>query len=82
MSESETGGMGGLSDALVIRTKARLRIENIPTKGPKLEKEALASAMVVAPTVITLGTWAGEDVAASRLSFPAATAACIPAFTA
>ena len=43
------------------------------TTDPKLEKEARASAIVVAPTVIAEGARAGLEVAASALSFPAAT---------
>jgi hypothetical protein len=39
-----------------------------------LEKEALASAEVVAPTVQTVGSEAGETLAAFWFSLPAATA--------
>lgn len=45
----------------------------ISTIAPKLENEALASAMVEAPTVIALGARAGEVFAASTFEFPAAT---------
>ena len=51
------------------------------TTAPQLEKPALASAMVEAPTVITVGVLAGEDLAASSLSFPAATTVVTPEAT-
>ncbi len=50
----------------------------ISTTEPKLEKEARASAMVLAPTVTAEGARAGDVVLASVLEFPAATATCIP----
>jgi hypothetical protein len=40
---------------------------------PKLENEARAPAIVVAPTVMAEGARAGEVVPASALLFPAAT---------
>lgn len=43
------------------------------TTLPKLENEARASAIVVAPTVIAEGARAGEVVPASAPSLPAAT---------
>ena len=43
------------------------------TTEPKLEKEARASAIVLAPTVLAEGTRAGEVFAALALSLPAAT---------
>ena len=43
------------------------------TAEPKLEKEARASAIVLAPTVLAEGTRAGEVFAALALSLPAAT---------
>lgn len=46
----------------------------ISTTAPKLLNEALASVIVVAPTVTACGTCAGEVFLASLLSFPAATA--------
>lgn len=46
---------------------------NTSTTEPKLEKDARASAMVVAPTVMADGARAGEVEPASKLSFPAAT---------
>lgn len=45
----------------------------ISTTEPKFENDALASAMVEAPTVMTAGARAGELVLASALEFPAAT---------
>jgi hypothetical protein len=45
----------------------------ISTLLPKLEKEAKVSSMVLAPTVMALGTRAGETLFASWVSFPAAT---------
>jgi len=42
----------------------------ISTTGPKLDQEAFASAMVVAPTVMTSGTRAGLVPDASAPSFP------------
>ena len=44
------------------------------THVPKLENEARASVMVVAPTVIAFATRAGDCVQASVLLFPAAIA--------
>ena len=41
---------------------------------PKFEKLARASVLVVAPTVIAVGTRAGEKLQALALSLPAATA--------
>jgi len=43
------------------------------TTEPKLENEARASPIVVAPTVTAEGARAGEEVAASVLELPAAT---------
>jgi len=43
------------------------------TTEPKLEKDARASAIVVAPTVFALGARAGDVFPASVPSFPAAT---------
>ena len=43
------------------------------TTEPKLEKEARASAIVLAPTVTAEGARAGEEFAASALELPAAT---------
>jgi hypothetical protein len=43
------------------------------THEPKFEKEANASVMDVAPTVIADGSLAGENVHALTLLFPAAT---------
>ncbi len=43
------------------------------TTVPKLEKEARASAIVEAPTVLAEGARAGEVPLASALSLPAAT---------
>ena len=43
------------------------------TTEPKLEKEARASPIVLAPTVMAEGTRAGEVFAASVLELPAAT---------
>ena len=43
------------------------------TTEPKLEKEARASAIVLAPTVLAEGARAGEVFAALALSLPAAT---------
>ena len=51
------------------------------TTGPKLEKSALASPMLVAPTVMTEGAEAGEVVLASARSFPAATTVVTPEAT-
>lgn len=48
------------------------------TAGPKLENEARASEIAVAPTVIAEGARAGEVVPASVLVFPAAIAICTP----
>ena len=48
------------------------------TTEPKLEKSALASAMVEAPTVMAEGVLAGELLAASSSSFPAATTVVTP----
>src|SRR5690349_2571072 len=45
---------------------------------PKFENEARASLIVVAPTVIALGTSAGEVVHASTLLLPAAIAYVTP----
>ena len=50
------------------------------TQEPKLEKDALLSAIPVAPTVIALGALAGDLVQASKFSLPAATTTLIPAF--
>src|SRR5438093_1443740 len=47
---------------------------NQSTQEPKFEKLALASAAVVAPTVIASATPDGEPAQASALSLPAATA--------
>ena len=49
------------------------------TTEPKLEKDARASAIVVAPTVFALGARAGDVFPASTPSFPAATVTWIPA---
>lgn len=46
---------------------------NKSTTRPKLENSARASAMVLAPTVTTLGARAGEVSFALTLEFPAAT---------
>lgn len=46
---------------------------NKSTTDPKLEKDALASAMVVAPIVLAEGARAGEVLRASVLELPAAT---------
>src|SRR5689334_4548635 len=54
----------------------------ISTHVPKFENDARASVVVVAPTVIALGSRAGELPQASRLSFPAATAKVTPSATA
>jgi len=43
------------------------------TTAPKLEKDARASAIVVAPTVFALGARAGDVFPALAPSFPAAT---------
>lgn len=43
------------------------------TTEPKLENDARASAMVLAPTVTALAALAGEVVPASRFELPAAT---------
>lgn len=51
------------------------------TTDPKLEKDARSSVIVVAPTVITSETRAGEVLMASALSFPAATTTCTPLAT-
>lgn len=53
----------------------------ISTMVPKLEKEALASAIVEAPTVIAPATRAGLLLAASLLSLPAATVTWTPLLT-
>ena len=50
----------------------------ISTGAPKLEKTALASLIVEAPTVITSLTRAGEVFFESLLSFPAATTTVTP----
>jgi hypothetical protein len=50
----------------------------ISTRDPKLEKSARVSLMVVAPTVMAVGTRAGETLLASWLSFPAATMTGMP----
>jgi len=42
----------------------------ISTQVPKFEKDERASVVVVEPTVIALGSRAGEEPQASRLSFP------------
>jgi hypothetical protein len=47
---------------------------NRSTQVPKFEYEARASVEVVAPTVIALGARAGDEVHASALLLPAATA--------
>jgi hypothetical protein len=49
------------------------------TRAPKLEYEALASAMVEAPTVIADGARAGEKPEALALELPAATTVWTPA---
>jgi hypothetical protein len=49
------------------------------TQAPKLEKDERASALVVAPTVIAVGSLAGEKLHASRFSLPAATTIVTPA---
>ena len=46
----------------------------ISRHAPKLENEARASAVVVAPTVSAVGTRAGDELHASALLLPAATA--------
>lgn len=43
------------------------------TAAPKLEKDARASAMVLAPTVTAAAARAGLELAASTLLLPAAT---------
>jgi hypothetical protein len=48
------------------------------TRAPKLEYEALASAMVAAPTVTAVGSRAGEKPEALALELPAATMLWIP----
>ena len=48
------------------------------TTGPKLEKEALASVILVAPTAMTEGVQAGEKSDASLWSFPAAATVVTP----
>ena len=53
---------------------------NTSTAGPKLENEARASSIVVAPTVMAEGARAGLVLEASLLSFPAATTTWMPAF--
>lgn len=53
----------------------------ISTAEPKLEKEALVSAMVVAPTVIAPVARAGLLFSASRFSLPAATTTWTPLLT-
>jgi hypothetical protein len=52
------------------------------TMEPKLEKEAILSLLSVAPTVKTVGSEAGETLAASWASLPAAMARKRPAVTA
>jgi len=47
-----------------------------------LLKEDLASELVVDPTVMALGTNAGEKLHESELSFPPATTTVTPPFTA
>ena len=51
----------------------------ISTQLPKLENDARASRIVVAPTVIADGALAGDRVHASVDSFPAAATTVIPA---
>lgn len=46
--------------------------------APKLENDARASVVVVAPTVIAFAARAGEELHASALLFPAATAIGTP----
>ena len=46
---------------------------NRSTQGPKLEYEARASSLPVAPTTIAVVTSEGENLHASELAFPAAT---------
>jgi hypothetical protein len=53
---------------------------NKSTQVPKLEKDARASVLPVAPTVIAAGTLAGETVHEFKLLFPAATTYVIPEF--
>jgi len=48
------------------------------TQVPKLEKEERASVLVVEPTVMALGTRAGEELHALALELPAATAKVTP----
>lgn len=48
------------------------------TIEPKLEKDARASAIVLAPTVIADGARAGENELASALLLPAATVTWMP----
>ena len=55
---------------------------NRSTHVPKLEYDARASVLVVAPTVRAAGSAAGEERQASALLFPAATANTTPALTA
>merc|ERR1719226_164278 len=52
------------------------------TQVPKHEKEERASVEVVLPTVIALGTYAGENPQASALELPAATTPVTPEFVA
>lgn len=49
------------------------------TSAPKFENDALASFASMAPTVIADGADAGETLAASWFSFPAATTTVTPA---
>jgi hypothetical protein len=55
---------------------------NMSTQLPWLLNDDSMSELVVEPTVITVGSDAGEKVHASTLSFPAATTTTIPASTA
>src|SRR3954464_14553580 len=48
------------------------------TQVPKFENDARASLLVVAPTVMALGTRLGEPLHALPLSLPAATAKVTP----
>jgi hypothetical protein len=66
-----------------------LEQETMPTPGakmsrhvPKLEKDALASFVAVAPTVMASAAEAGEDPQAYVFEFPAATTTTTPAATA
>lgn len=50
----------------------------IPTTGPVFENSAIVSLTVVAPTVHTLGSLAGDASLASPNSLPADTATNMP----